>query len=348
MLDRKSFLSKQSTNPIERCSSHNLQSAYLGNLFRSGTKAVILSDQRIPQIWKTLCGVTGNARTGQGKNFTLDDGLSGLARNYQRDSFLGDKIRFTPGEKGQIIRRLRIYPGLGDLGMEANPAYWVQDSERIHYSQDLLQTVWDLMADILNSTIPIKDIPFPYSVQIELIQYPSSTLELDNIYDLLWNSAGVWTRMGLRLDALREQAHGILRKKGISDLYAFASIIPIIRILTHQLNTILGYDSNKQIPKESRILNRCHVDTDKIITCLASERDVLQTQLYDGASWLNLPLTSNALAIFPGAESQKLTDFTPTRHRVFLNPHGMLNQTDKLNGTLSLSIVKRGQICGKD
>lgn len=341
MLDRNSLSSKQDSNPIEICSSSNLKSAYLGNLFRSGAKAVILSDQRIPLIWENLWSLSGNTPLQQGKNFALDDSLRVLAQNYQRNSFLGAKIQFTPGEKGQITRRLKIFPGLADMGMQTNPAYWVQGGERIFFPQDLLQTIWELMADVLNSTITLQDVPFPYAVQIELIKYPNSALELDNIYDLLWDGAGAWTKMGLRLDALKKQTHGILRKKGMRDLYAFASLIPIIKMLTHQLNVRLGHDSHKQIPKKNRILNRDHVDTDKILTCLASERDMLQTQLYHGASWFDLPLTSNALAIFPGTESQKLTDLSPTRHRVLLKPPGMLEANDKLNGTMALCIVKR-------
>ena len=343
MPDQKGLLSTHPSNPIKGFSSHDLQTNFLANLFRNGTKAVILSDRRIPQLGEQIFGGIDNVPLELGKQLFINNSIFSLAQIYQRNSNLGDSIRFIPGSFAQTIRRFQVFPAAGFKGMQTSPSYFTQDHTRASYPQDLLQCIWELMTEILNSIIPLKEVPFPYSVQMELIKYPNSDLELDNIYEFLSASAGRWTKIGLKLDSWKYQNRGVFKTSWINDLLAFASLLSPIKPFIQKLNLLVDKDGYKQISKKSRVLNSAHVDAGKIITCVASERDVIQTQIYDGTAWVDLPLTSNALAIFPSAEIPSSTDLKPTVHRVLFTPRDRVNPEDqpKLNGTITFAIVKR-------
>jgi hypothetical protein len=343
MPDQKRLLSTHPSNPIRGFSIHELQTNSLANIFRNGTKAVILPDQRIPQLCGQILRGMDKVPLERGRPLFINSSIFSLAQNYQRNSLLGDSIRFIPGSFAQITRRFKVFPAAGFKDMQTSPPYFIQDHTRVYYSQDLLQYVWELMTEILNSIIPLKEIPFPYSVQIEIIKYPNSDLELDNFHEILSASAGRWAKIGLNLDTWKSQNRGILKTRGINDLLAFASLFSPIKSFIQKLNLLVDNDGYKQISEKSRVLNPAHVDAGKIITCLASERDVIQTQIYDGAAWVDLPLTSNALAIFPSAEIPSSIDLKPTVHRVLLTPRdrGTPEDQPKPNATITFAIVKR-------
>ncbi len=331
------------SNAIKECSGNELHTNYLASIFQNQTKAIVLSDSRIPQFFEQILGCIDSVQRERGMPFFVNNSFFSLAQNFQRNSVLGDRIRFIPGSFAQMSRKMRIFPSAGNKEMQVDPPYFIEGNNRFYYPQDLLQGIWELMTEILNSIIPLKEIPFAYSVQVEIIKYPDSKLELDNLQEFLSLSAGCWTKLGMKLDSIKRQSRSILRTKGINDLLAFASLLSPIKPFIHRLNLQFDKENYKQIPEKGLVINRAHQDADKIVTCLASERDVIHTQIYDGNNWVELPLTSNTLAIFPSTAIPDSISLKPTVHRVIFVPsdEAKPGDTPKLNATVTFAIVKK-------
>jgi hypothetical protein len=91
-----------------------------------------------------------------------------------------------------------------------------------------------------------------------------------------------------------------------------------------------------------RIVGDPHVDSEKVLTALASDRDVLITEVYDGKRWVELPLTPDTLTILP---CEKMTKYrvAPTVHRISIKEHTLTSTLSKSNVTLGLAVVERGK-----
>ena len=80
------------------------------------------------------------------------------------------------------------------------------------------------------------------------------------------------------------------------------------------------------------------MDGSKALTALASDRDVLRTEVYDGKEWLELPLTNDSLAILPSRKLDRGLGVPPTWHRVLIDERRESDRP-RPNVTLAFGVV---------
>lgn len=320
--------------------SQDLKPGALGKLFNRGLKAIILKDPRISQIWEGFLGLQ-NSSSEESHCYRMpwQENLFNIALNHvpQNDD-LGDMFRFTPGSIGHVARKMKIFPAAGQGLMQAIPNYFLQNGKRVCYPDHLLRIAWELMSEVFRSTLPINNFQQPYTVKIEILKYPRPN-ELELIFPLLSDSSGKWTRIGQKIDAYKGMANGALNRKILRDVFAFSLLIPRMNSLFCGLNTLLSKGHKEPLEKGRLTIGVEHVDGSKFLTGLASERDILTTQIHNGEGWVDLPLTSDSLAIFPSQKITKEFGFAPTLHRILMEKKAPNGGGTKRNITLSLSIV---------
>jgi len=322
-------------------SPQDLKPGLLGKLFHSGIKVVILKDPRIAKIWEGFLGSpNSNFENSLPIRMPWQENLYSMACNHApNDVSLGDMLRFTPGIIGHIARKMKIFPVSDGNVMQAIPEYFLQRNEKLFYSDQLLQLVWELMSDVFKSTAP--DIsPAPYAVNIDILKYPNA-VELEMVCALLADASGKWTQIGYKIDTYKGIAKGVFDKKIIRDLFGLSLLVPGMNILLRKLNTILNRNAKRSGANGMLTIGAEHVDSSKLLTGLVSDRDILKTQIYTGKCWVDLSLTPNTMAIFPSMRITKDSGFAPTWHRILLEKKAPGSGKSKQNVTLSLSITDR-------
>ncbi len=324
-------------------SRDDLEPGRLGDTFRAGAKAVVLEDDyRVREIWGRILGSPDWAIDACcGPMFSWESNLLTLARNHETGNLSsGDMLRFVSQGIAHIARKVLLWPD-PDGRMKAVPDSFYIGSDKVALPDDLLRTTWDLMADIVHSAFPRNYALPPYCVSIEILQYPKSLSDLDQIFNLLKDSGGAWTRLGYKLDAHRIIASGIFDKKVIRELFALALLIPRINPILIRMNNFLKKPNEQDIPADTRIIGEPHIDGEKIITALAGDRDTIRTEIYKENHWLELGMTPHALAIFPSNQMDKQLGILPTKHRVLLQTHTNSPNTSRPNITLALTAKPR-------
>jgi hypothetical protein len=330
---------------IVRVSRDDLKPGSLALLFKRGAKAVILTgDPRVYQLWNGLFGAKTCSSNGDAEaKHHWEYSLLNMARNHRSgDMNLGEMLRFVPGSFAHSARKTIVFQGTDRQRLRTIPENYLNNNGGTILPQKLLRTAWDLMSQVISSaSLDGPDDP-AYAVAIEQLQYPSSAADLDKVLQLLADSGGKWTRIGQRLDAYKAVAMGPFDTKGLRDLFAWLSLIPGFRSLLHRANGSLKRLSHKNVCADLRVVGDPHVDGDKVLTALASDRDVLITEVYDGKRWLELPLSPDALAILP---CKKMTKHrvAPTVHRILIKERTRTSALSKANVTLGLALIERGQ-----
>ena len=331
---------KTLTNPIVKLLATDLKPGRLEQLFLQGAKAVILeNDPRVGQLCEWFLGKKGSASgKTQKEKMEWGDSIFDIGRNHQTNNlFSGDMLRFTPGAIGHIARKIIIFPSAKDQHLQTFPGFFWKGNQPIRLPNQIKELAWDLMSDILLSSIPNKFDKNGYGVAINLLKYPESHKDFEKILTLLADSSGRWTRIGQSLDASKALAAGIFNTKGVRDLFAIASLIPGIGVFLRKLNRSLVDKTNSRDSESYQIIGGPHTDGNNWLVGLASERDSIITEIHDGAQWVELPLTPNTLAIFPGQKIKGKLAVEPTVHRILIKKNKVRNfQT---NFTLSINIV---------
>ena len=334
---------------IVEISGRDLELGYVGELFRRGTKAVILGDDlRVSKIWKGVLQPQ-NAEdvaedvNGFCHNKPWNSSIFEIARNHQSNNlFLGDMLRFTPGVYAHFARKIKVFPAPEACRMDTNPKYFVNGREAALYSQEMLQTTWELMSDVLGSSLPRKYTEFnQWAASIEVLKYPESVNEMNKMLSLFKDASGGWTRLGQRVDSFKGTTAKVFRKKWLHDAFALSCLLPGLGKLSRGLNAILKNYGSDKIPDRTKIVGNDHVDGSRILTCLAGDRSVIRTQIYSGNGWLELPLSKDTLAIFPAEKFCKYFSVPGTRHRILMEEETNLHRYSKSNITLVLGIVDR-------
>lgn len=321
----------------------DLTPGVLGDLFNKGVKAVILKDPRISEIWEGFLG----PQNGDLGNFShlnsmpWQENLFTIARNHvPNDIRRGDMLRFTPGIIGHIARKIVIRPASDGTSLQATPDYFFHDFRKISYANPLLRIVWELMSSVLMGVLPRNRDLSSYSIAIDLLKYPDQD-ELKSVFALLSDSSGKWTKIGQKVDTYKGLAKGVFNKKIIRDVFGLSLLVPGMNSLLRRLNATMSQSTHESVADGPLTIGAEHIDGSKMFTCLASDRDILKTQVYTQEGWVDLPLATDSLAIFPSQHSIKKFGFTPTLHRILLEKATPDYRETKQNVTLSLSIVDR-------
>lgn len=320
------------------CLQNDLTPGRLGQWFHGGAKAILLNDSRARDIWRRLFHTPEHATSGTTTSLLpWDSNLLEMAQNHLTGNLeTGDMLRFIPGGIGHIARKMTLISA-PDGSIETMPAHFSDFS----ISQDTLRLTWDLMTDVLRSTFPAQSSLPPYAVTLEMLKYPLSFDDVEQVAALLSDASGIWTRHGMRMDTWKVQATGFFAVRYLRELFAFASLVPGLHGLLQLLNTRMTPFSSQHVPPGSRIIGDPHYDGTKILTALLSERETLTTEIYTGEHWAELPLDSDRLAIFPAQQIDPNFGILPTLHRVLVKQHSPSEPTVGRNITLSLTVIPR-------
>jgi len=324
----------------------------LSPLFHEVAAVIINEDVRINGLLDSVLdwlGLTNGSAAD--RQFSFGSNLVDLARNHQEgDMRAGDMLRFVPKLFGHLARKFLVYPSMADHSLRARPSAFYSNSRRVPVPQNILELAWNLMSEVLVSTLPARASDMTYAIEVDVLVYPTSSFDVSRLHTLLADAtllansistAGFWSQLGHRIDANKDHAAGVFNKKGIRDLFAIASLIPGFRGLMTTLNERMSLGGETSTPEDFQVIGSPHFDTSKYITGLIGRRDNLDTQVLWEDRWISLPVTADALAIFPSSKISSVSSIPATRHRVLLwDPPGD-EGTASQNITLSLAIVDR-------
>lgn len=337
-------------SPIPRITSFGVECGGISPLFHQAAAVILDGDDRINGLLESTLDwlglADGSNRDGQ---LSFGSNLIDLARNHQKGNMeAGDMLRFVPKLFGHLARKFVVYPSAGDNSLQACPGAFYSSNRRIPVPKDILESAWNLMSEILVSALPAQAGGLAYAVEMDVLVYPTSSFDLKSLHTLLTDgtlladsidTAGFWSQLGHRIDANKEYAAGVFKRKGIRDLFAIASLIPGFRGLLATLNEKMWIAAEGSTPKDFHVIGGPHFDGSKYITGLIGRRDNLDTQIFWEDRWISLPITADSLAIFPSSRLSSLSNIPATLHRVLLHDPSGDGGTESQNITLSLSIV---------
>ncbi len=334
---------------ILRITPREIERSDLPRLFHELPAVVLCEDDRVGELLRSVLDWLG-----------LDDlsstdcfggSLVDLARNHQQGNMsTGDMLRFVPGSFGHISRKFVVCPSGVDRSLRAYPNSFYLGHRRLPVPYEIIRSAWDLTSDVLAKALPAFAGGRAYAMEVDVLSYPTSSLDVTRLFALLKDStmladsasvAGFWSRLGHRIDAVKDSAAGIFGVKVMRDIFAISSIIPGLKGLVTTLNERMSQEGARSVPRNCRVIGGPHVDTSRYITALAGCRENLHTEIFWAGHWIRLPVTSDDLAIFPSGKAGAFGGIPATRHRVLLyDPPG--NEASTLrNVTLSISIVDR-------
>ena len=327
--------------PIFNITSRGVARGELSRSFQKGGAAVILSGEyRIHRLLQSVVDWLGLDGPSSWESF--DRNLVDLARNHLKENpNAGDMLRIQPGLFGHVARKFLVFRSAVDQSLTTFPNAFHLNNRRVPVPYSISESVWNLMSEVLMSAMPRDANALAYATEVDVLVYPISALNLQELHILLSDSCGAWSRLGHRIDANKGNAAGMFDKKVIRELFAIASLIPGLREFVTMLNDRMSVAAGISPPGDYYVIGAPHVDEGKYITGLIGGRHNLQTQILWGKRWIPLPVTAETMTILPCLKISSLNGIPATRHRVVLQgPFGSESATDK-NITLSLSIVAR-------
>ena len=323
---------------IRRITSVGVKCGELSSLFREAPAVILHRDDRINRLVDSTLDWLGLANGSAGDSF--DSNLFDLARNHRSGNVrVGDILRFMPKVFGHIARKFVVYPGAGDSSPQAWPRAFYSGNRRVPVPQDIVESAWNLMSEVLMSALPAQAGSLAYAVEVDVLVYPTSSFDVSRTHALLADSTGFWSQLGHRIDARKDHANGLFQRKGIRDLFGIASLIPGFGGLLSALNERMSVVGEDSTPKDHYVIASAHVDDTRYITGLMGLRENLDTEIRWEERWISLPVTADAIALFPSARITSLTDISATRHRVLVHDIPDGEGTPTRNITVSLAIV---------
>jgi hypothetical protein len=342
--------SENGKSSIARITSLGVECGEISPLFHEVAAVILDGDDRVNGLLESTLDWLGLADESAGDGqLSFGSNLFDLARNHQGGNMrVGDMLRFVPKVFGHLARKFVVYQGAGDNSLQACPGAFYSSNRWVPVPHDILESAWNLMSEVLVRTLPARAGSLAYAVEVDVLVYPTSSFDVRRLHTLLTDgtlladsadSAGFWSQLGHRIDASRERAAGVFKRKGIRDLFAIASLIPGFRGLMATLNERMSVAGNGSTPKDFQVIGAPHFDSSRYITGLIGRRDNVDTQILWEDRWISLPVTADALAIFPSSKISSISNIPATRHRVLVHDLPGDGSTASRNITLSLAIV---------
>ena len=335
--------------PIPLITPREIDRGDMPRLFHEVPAVVLREDHRVGGLLESVLDWLGlNDRS---TTDCFGGSLVDLARNHQKGNMsTGDMLRFVPGSFGHVSRKFVVCPSGVDHSLRAYPDSFYLGHRRLPVPYDILRSAWNLTSDVLAKALPAFASNSAYATEVDVLSYPTSSLDVTRLFALLTDStlladsasfAGFWSRLGHRIDAVRDHAAGVFGAKVMRDVFAISSLIPGLKGFVTSLNERMSQEGARSVPRNYRVIGAPHVDNAKYITALAGRRENLHTEILWADRWIRLPVTSDGLVIFPSGKAATLSDIPATRHRVLLYDPPGNEATTLRNVTLSISIVDR-------
>ena len=265
----------------------------LGAAFLAGAAAVVVKDALIASLWRELVVDTPEV-------LPWEETLQEIASNHcgaaDMTTSAGDLFYFQPGRHHNTARKLYVRAAAG--GSLALEPPWPEEDRRRVPPPDSTRRCWDLAQRLMLGMAPESEPP-PVTVALQRIKYAQTYDGAAQCAALVENALGRWGRIGFAVDRRIAALRGLLDRPGVRDVAGAA--LALARIPARK--------------EEGRVtIEKAHTDG-RYFTALCSACTSILTQIHDGRSWIDLPLTPDALAILPGRSARRF-GIAPTLHRV--------------------------------
>ncbi len=306
--------------PIVRLHTSEITPGSLGQRFRNGAAAVIISgDPAVSELWQRLMSEPGSMPWAS----TLYQLSANLWPHKDLTEALGDVYYFKPGRHSYIGRKIEIMAN-GQVFVVRPGSFRQGDGDQA-MAVDLVEKCWHFCNAILQSLKPMTTDPTATDkavrVVVQRLKYDKSQANQEALFAMVRNSLGPWARIGYGLDRRREEMRGALGRRGVSDVLALLELMPFLRLPIRWLNGVAArFDSRGNVPEGTSLLVKAHIDT-RYFSALCGTRENLQTEILVDDQWLPLPLNRDDVAVLPGSIAMKTFGIKATVHRV-LQTHG--------------------------
>lgn len=293
-----------------------LQPGQLGAIFVGGASAVIAyCCDTMHRMWTDLMENPEEV-------MPWEASLTNLARNYHGSgnitTSLGDMFYMQPGAHGYLARKVEILRGAGGQPSHVTPSAFLQKTGQYQLPEALVSRCCGLVERITAALIPCGQPAPSYRVAVHRLKYHSELTDYQLLAAVTENSLGRWGRAGIRADLHRRTLAGPLNARGLSDALGWMMVTPLLRPLITGLSRKLArYDASGRVRDGTWLVERPHVDS-RFFTGLSGDRRNVRTEIFYKDAWHRLPLSRDAIAIFPGTIAQRQWGLQPTRHRVVL------------------------------
>src|SRR5262249_29621588 len=157
------------------------------------------------ELFQSVLDWLGFEDSNSGENFGAS--LVDLARNHlEANADAGDMLRFQPGVFGHLARKFVVFRTGIDQPLRAYPNAFHVRNKRILIPHNIIEAAWNLMSEILMSAMSREVDASAYAAEVDILLYPISNLDLDNLATLLADSSGAWSRLGHLIDANKGKA----------------------------------------------------------------------------------------------------------------------------------------------
>ena len=322
---------------VEHITPEGMTAGAIYERFATGAKLVCLKqDPRVQQLWTSL------VQDGNDGSHFWQGSIFELAQNHiAGEARFGDMLRFAPGQYGHIARKIGFYPDATSGRFLTYPEYSEYGDNLRLRQQDILRLAWDLALDVLQSASPTQLDPSIYAVTIQLLKYPESGQDLQSVFDLIGDSASGWTRLGLKVDSARAAACGPFDRRLVKDLFGWMSIIPGFGGWLRSINDKFDKGPSYVLNRGEIMIGAPHTDGSRHLTMLAGNRDVMTTEVYDDGTWIEIPMETTTLSIFPGELYEQDLDVQPSLHRYTIKRERRTDSQGSPNLTLVVGVMPR-------
>jgi hypothetical protein len=333
--------------PVLTITPDELTPGFLGEMFRDGVKAVVLSqDERVALLWEE-CIPSAN-RSGCKNNREVlpwHGSLTDIAKNHRSEGWApagrGDLLCYIPGNLGYTARKYSLSKEPLTGKIESYPAQMNSNGTTYQVPGFVRDTIWDLMNDISLSLFPKGYLPEDYEVIFERLKYDDNFSDNVSKNILLADSCGRWSRTGHIVDAYKASMVGPFNSRIVRDFLALCCVFPFLRAPIQSMNKfLLRFDKNKIVPKGKKLIGAPHTDG-RYITGLLSERHNISTEFFDGKDWQTMPISTKTLTLFPGRELPDNINIKPTNHRILIETEEKHLTPEQLNVTMVIGSRKR-------
>lgn len=340
------------SKPICYLSADDLKPGHLGDIFRSGYKAaVILDDPRVAKLRSALIPSPNDPRQKWSREILpWEANLSDIATNHLSqgsDWGMGDTLAYVPNHISYTARRICLHKQSITNEILSVPEEFYNCGQAHRLPNELVQTAWQLMSDVMKSVYPDGHCPSDYSVSIDRLKYDDSFQDLQNKIALIRDAGGKWSRLGHDMDAYLSNMARPFNVRYIRHLFAISSLLPGVGTVIRKLNRMANkIDDSKTIPTDMHLIGESHTDG-RFFTCLCGNRLNIRTEYHDDVNWKELPVTSDALTIMPQRFLKDSCNINPTTHRILLTqrkfvatPFEEQFNGDRINASLVLGTFK--------
>ncbi|WP_395332089.1 hypothetical protein WBP06_04035 [Novosphingobium sp. BL-8H] len=289
-----------------------LEAGTLANAFCGGAVAALIKRNSIVgQLWNRLLRDTP-------ERMPWETPLSTMAENHHGTGSItesiGDVIYFQTNFHGHIARKFEIIRH-GDR-LSTRPDGFTQDGRILSPAADLVADCWLLSSRILIAMTMPAVRPPDYRVAVQRIKYLHDAAALDATTAMFRNSLGRWGKLGFAMDVARASAAGPFSTKVIADLFGVVGAMPLISAPLRGINSRLAKRGTVNgLEEGQQLIEMPHYDS-RYFSAICGSRETIRTQVHAAGEWIDLPISPDTMAIFPGRLAKRQFGIPATLHRV--------------------------------